>query len=141
MVDFDQPALIEGVLQVSGKEKLIYIGHSQGSAQLVLGLGVHQHLSHKIAAFIGLGTVVSLEGVNDHVVLKAVDKLKLLELCNLLGLKRLLIFSQMLSRAIGILVYNSKFHFEFVMIAIRMLCGMSKKNKISSEYFGVMLTQ
>ena len=87
MVDFDQPALIEGVLQVSGKEKLIYIGHSQGSAQLVLGLGVHQHLSHKIAAFIGLGTVVSLEGVNDHVVLKVVDKLKLLELCNLLGEK------------------------------------------------------
>jgi hypothetical protein len=45
------------------KEKIFYIGHSQGSTQLLLALDVHSELRDKIAVFIGLGTVVSLSGV------------------------------------------------------------------------------
>lgn len=63
LVDFDQPAMLEGVLKHSGKDKLIYVGHSQGSAQFVLGMGVHHHLQEKIAGFIGLGTVVSMHNL------------------------------------------------------------------------------
>jgi pimeloyl-ACP methyl ester carboxylesterase len=63
LVEYDQPAIIEGVLRETGKEKVIYLGHSQGSTQFLLGLGVHRELSCKIAAFIGLGTVVSLQNV------------------------------------------------------------------------------
>ena len=120
---------------------MVYVGHSQGSTQFILGMGVHKHLQDKIAGFIGLGTAVALDNLQDHTILKVVDKLKLMEICNFLGLKRLLIFSSFLSKSIGVMMYNSKFHSNFVMYFIRMLCGFSNKNKISDEYFGVMLSQ
>jgi pimeloyl-ACP methyl ester carboxylesterase len=69
LIQYDQPAVINGVLRETGKEKLIYIGHSQGSAQFLLGLGLNPDLQHKIAVFVGLGTVLSFEHVNSHVVM------------------------------------------------------------------------
>lgn len=78
LVDHDQPAVIEGVLAITGKPKVVYIGHSQGSTQFMLGLGVHPHLREKIACFIGLGSVVSLQNTTNHTVLQCLDRLKLL---------------------------------------------------------------
>ena len=43
-MEYDQPALINKVLELTGKEKIVYIGHSQGSAQFLLGLGIHEKL-------------------------------------------------------------------------------------------------
>ena len=103
-------------------------------------MGVHKHLHQKIAGFVGLGTVVSLDNIHNHTIIKYVDKLKILEICNFFGFKRLLILSKFFSKAVGILMYNSKIHAFLIMYFIRMLCGFSKNNKISSEYFGVMLT-
>ena len=54
IVDYDQLAIINGVLSVTLKKKLVYIGHSQGSTQLLLSFGVHKELKDKIAGFIGL---------------------------------------------------------------------------------------
>lgn len=42
--EFDQPALINKVLEETKKEKLIYIGHSQGSTQFLLGMSYHEEL-------------------------------------------------------------------------------------------------
>ena len=44
LIEYDLPTIIEGVLEVSKKEKLTYIGHSQGATQLLFGLGVHPNL-------------------------------------------------------------------------------------------------
>ena len=75
-VDYDQPVLINSVLQEAKAEKLIYIGHSQGSTQLLVSTGIHKDLKDKIVCFIGMGTVISLEGVDNHQVLKYLDKFK-----------------------------------------------------------------
>lgn len=53
--------MIDGILEVTNKEKIVYIGHSQGSTQFLLGLGVNSQIKDKIASFIGLGTVISLD--------------------------------------------------------------------------------
>lgn len=78
LIQHDQPTIIEGVLAETGKEKIIYLGHSQGSAQLVLGMGVNAHLQDKIAGFIGLGTVVSFQNVKSHLVLQVMSGFYLL---------------------------------------------------------------
>jgi hypothetical protein len=132
--------MIEGVLKSSGKDKLIYVGHSQGSTQFLLGMGAHQHLHEKIAGFVGLGTVVSMDNLEDHLILKVLSKFKLLELCNWIGFKRILILPHLLSRAFGVLVYNYNFYHDMTMLFVRLLCGFSVKNKIPKDYFGVMLT-
>jgi hypothetical protein len=77
LIEHDQPAIINGVLEISKKQKLIYVGHSQGSVQFILSLGIYDILNEKIAAFIGMGTVVSFKGIKDHKLLKMLDKLKI----------------------------------------------------------------
>jgi hypothetical protein len=65
------------VLEASKKEKLIYVGHSQGSAQFILAMGVHKEISKKIACFIGLGALISMTNLKDHFLLRLLDKLRL----------------------------------------------------------------
>jgi hypothetical protein len=67
--------MINSILNKTGKQKLIYIGHSQGSTQFLVSTGLHD-FDDKIACFIGMGTVISLENVNDHIVLKYLSKFK-----------------------------------------------------------------
>lgn len=62
--------MINSILNETRCEKLIYIGHSQGSTQFLASTGIHEDLSDKIMCFIGMGTVISLENVNDHLILK-----------------------------------------------------------------------
>ena len=119
---------------------MIYIGHSQGSTQFLLGLGLHSNLQHKIASFIGLGTVISLSHVNSHTILNALSKLFLLELYKSIGFKKILVLPKVLSRAVGVLLYNSTLHLKVMMGFIRLLCGFSNKNKIPESLFGVIIT-
>jgi hypothetical protein len=109
---------------------VIYIGHSQGSTQFLLGLGLHSNLQHKIASFIGLGTVISLSHVNSHTILNALSKLFLLELYKSIGFKKILVLPKVLSRAVGVLLYNSTLHLKVMMGFMRLLCGFSNKNKV-----------
>lgn len=74
-VEFDQPTMINSILNETRAEKLIYIGHSQGSTQFLVSTGVHD-LNDKIVCFIGMGTVISLENVTNHLVLKYVALFK-----------------------------------------------------------------
>lgn len=83
---------------------------------------------------------MSLENIEDHIILKTLDKLKLIEIARFFGFKRILFLPDLLSRAFGVLVYNCRFYHCIVMFFVRLLCGNSLKNKISEPYFGVMLT-
>jgi hypothetical protein len=103
-------------------------------------MGIHNNLQDKIAGFIALGPVVSFYDLENHAILKFLSKFKLIELCNWIGFKRLLILPHLLSKAFGILVYNYNFYYSITMLFVRLLCGFSSKNKISKDYFGVMLT-
>lgn len=103
-------------------------------------MGTHGHLQDKIALFIGLGTVVSLENTRSHLVLKALSKLYLLELYRLIGFNKILVIPRVLSRAVGVLLYNSTLHTSIMMGFIRLLCGFSIKNKIPADLFGVIIT-
>ena len=102
-------------------------------------MGVHEHLHHKIASFVGLGTVVSLANL-DHSLLNIVGKFKIMELANFFGLKRLLILPKFFSKNLGGMICNNKIHSKLIMLFIRWLCGFNEKNKIPNDYFGVMLT-
>ena len=77
LIEHDQPAIINGVLEISRKQKLIYVGHSQGSVQFILSLGLHDQLASKIAGFIGMGTIISFKDMKNHSLINLLDKLKI----------------------------------------------------------------
>lgn len=72
--------------------------------------------------------------------LKLLDQFKLVELCRWLGFKKILVLPRMITKSVGILIYNCRLYYDSMMMFVRMLCGHSQKNKISSELFGVMIT-
>jgi hypothetical protein len=45
-----------------------------------------------------------------------------------------------LSKAVGVLIYNSRLHYHIMMKFIRMLSGHTLRNKIPTELFGVIIT-
>jgi len=57
MAQFDLPASINYVLNKTGKEKLVYVGHSQGTTIGFAAFSSNQQLSEKIELFISLAPV------------------------------------------------------------------------------------
>jgi len=46
-----------------------------------------------------------------------------------------------LTKAVGVLIDNSKLYFALVMSTVRMLCGYSENNNISGSLFGSIISQ
>jgi lysosomal acid lipase/cholesteryl ester hydrolase len=101
---------------------------------------VHPELQDKVLCFIGLGTVVSLEGVDNHLVLKYLAKFRAVEFLRLLGFKTILHLPDWVTRAIGVLIYNTKFYFSLFFGIVNILCGTPNRNKIDKERLGVIIS-
>jgi hypothetical protein len=52
----------------------------------------------------------------------------------------MLIVPHALSRAVGVLAYNSRFHYSLYLVFIRLLCGITKKNNVTEDRLGVIVT-
>lgn len=61
---FDLPANINFVLKHTGQEKLTYIGHSQGTTQMLLGASLNPlYFKNNVNLFVALGPVAELHHV------------------------------------------------------------------------------
>lgn len=57
----DDPAFIDFILKRAGKEKLIYVGHSQGTTQMFIGSSMKpDYFSSKVSLFVALAPVARL---------------------------------------------------------------------------------
>lgn len=138
-VEYDQPKMINSVLRESGSEKLIYIGHSQGSTQFLLSVGIH-NFADKIACFIGMGTVISLENVNNHKLLKFLAKTRCIKILKLLGFKTVLGLPRNLTKASAVLVSNNSFYSKAFVAFVKLLCGEALVKNLNHDNLGVMIS-
>lgn len=60
---FDIPSTIDYVLEVSGKQSLIYIGFSQGSAQAFASISINPRLNEKIEKLIAISPATTPHGL------------------------------------------------------------------------------
>jgi pimeloyl-ACP methyl ester carboxylesterase len=69
MGKYDLPAMIEFIRGKTGKEKISYIGHSQGTAQLFSALTYNtEYFTSRLNSFVALGPVTSMENVGSGLV-------------------------------------------------------------------------
>lgn len=84
----DQPAIIEYILKTTGKEKLVYVGHSQGNTQMFAGLSDPEstdYLNSKISKFIALAPVVYATQCQNKALKQFADNPLILQTCQLWG--------------------------------------------------------
>ena len=60
MADFDLPAMLTYVLNVTGQEQLFYVGHSQGTLMGFTGFSDNPELGKKVKQFFALAPVYTL---------------------------------------------------------------------------------
>jgi lysosomal acid lipase/cholesteryl ester hydrolase len=60
LAKFDLPANIEYIKKASGQEKVIYIGHSQGTTQMFAHLCTNPEFQENLKCFVGLGPVAKV---------------------------------------------------------------------------------
>jgi hypothetical protein len=128
-------------LKVTGADKLIYIGHSQGSTQLLSALEIDRGIGEKIEVFFGLGPVISMEYLERHLILDLLDRLKIVEMLKWIGFRSVFCMPSWVSRVAGFLIYNSEGFCKGIHWVVRSLCGKNKKNvKINLERFGIIMS-
>jgi len=94
----DLPAIINFILKETGREKLSYIGHSQGTAQLFAAMSLNmEYYQNRINCFLALGPVTSLENLGSTF-LKVAANSKLDKLLSFFGATELLGNSQALAK-------------------------------------------
>lgn len=89
MGKLDQPAIIDYILKVTGKNKLVYVGHSQANTQMFAGLSdpaSTYYLNSKISKFIALVPVVFATQCHNKALKQFADYPLILETCNLWGI-------------------------------------------------------
>ena len=72
MADSDLPSVIDKVLQISGSEKLIYAGHSQGTTQFFIFNELHPEYESKIKGFLAMAPIAFM-GHSDSFVLQLIS--------------------------------------------------------------------
>ncbi|RLN48850.1 hypothetical protein BBJ28_00003116 [Nothophytophthora sp. Chile5] len=67
MALYDMPAMINYVLDTSGRSTLSYVGHSEGTMQAFAGFSVNQELAQRVSYFGALAPVAYLGGVTSPI--------------------------------------------------------------------------
>lgn len=68
MAMFDIPDTVDYILRETGREKLNYIGFSQGTAQAMAALSINPDLNDKVNIFIGLAPAYAPKGFSNYFV-------------------------------------------------------------------------
>lgn len=84
----DQPAIIDYILKKTGQEKVVFVGHSQGTTQMFAGLSDDEskdYLNSKISKFIALAPVVFATQCNNKALKQYHSNPLILQTCDLWG--------------------------------------------------------
>lgn len=66
---YDQPALWKYVMEKTGQEKIIYIGHSQGTCQMFVAMCEHTEFFKKhMLKFVAIAPVLRVSNLNSPAV-------------------------------------------------------------------------
>ena len=74
MGQYDQPAIIDYILNITNNSKLAYIGHSQGTTQMFYALSKYgDSMREKLSLFVALAPVTKITNQKAEVISVAAD--------------------------------------------------------------------
>ena len=67
MGKYDIPAVINFIINTTGKSKLLYVGHSMGCAMFFIAMTYHPELNSKIELMFALGPAANLNNMRSPI--------------------------------------------------------------------------
>lgn len=101
MAEYDLPANVGYIKNVTGAEKIVYIGHSQGTVQLFAHLTEHPEFKENLKAFFGLGPLIRVNHQKSFVI-KLLMESRVADLLSFLGVDSALYLSSDVFPALGL---------------------------------------
>ena len=121
MGEYDLPANIDYVKNITGSKQVIFIGHSQGATQLFAHLTEDPKFKENIRIFFGLGP--SIYNINQGSILaRMLQETEIVDLLDFLGLKSALYMSSDVFPSLGIICEKLS---GICADVVRLICGNS----------------
>ncbi|XP_071941868.1 gastric triacylglycerol lipase-like [Antedon mediterranea] len=127
MAEFDLPAMVNYVLNVTKQPKLSYVGHSQGTIMGFVEFSYNQKLAEKINVFIALAPVANVTHMESPIRYLAAFLPEIQFLFDILGVKEFLPNTEFIDMLAEDLC-NQPDTFLFCKNIIFILCGYDDKN-------------
>ncbi|KAJ1970373.1 cholesterol esterase, partial [Dimargaris verticillata] len=116
MAMFDVPDTVHHILQVTGAHSLVYVGFSQGTAQMFCALASNRLLNDKVSLFVALAPATTPRGFDNDIVnamIKTSPQVLYLMLGRKEALSIALVWKEMLSRSLHVWIYDRCLRFLF----------------------------
>ncbi|CAK87989.1 unnamed protein product (macronuclear) [Paramecium tetraurelia] len=137
---YDFKAIVNHVKRASQKEKVIYIGHSQGSTQAFAYLSNNIDFQENLKCFIALGPVIYIKN-SKSVFLQFAVKTWIFEFTRLIGIPYFFVFDDCFNLKIGALCDMIPWIYrKFLFSITNLICGYPLQNKIDLKKFGFMVS-
>uniref|UniRef100_A0A7S3NBS5 Lipase n=1 Tax=Euplotes harpa TaxID=151035 RepID=A0A7S3NBS5_9SPIT len=133
MAKYDLPSNIDYILDYTNKDKVTYIGHSQGTMQFFAG-NCLQNVARKIEAFVGLGPVMYVNHMESPIATLAVT-LKLDMIFKFFGLNNILLWPKIVNVSLKDLVVRIR---RTIWRLIQLICGVGAEINIDLDRMPVM---
>mmetsp|Transcript_7244 Transcript_7244/g.6365 ORF Transcript_7244/g.6365 Transcript_7244/m.6365 type:complete len:80 (-) Transcript_7244:578-817(-) len=73
---YDLPAEIDYILEKTGQSQLSYMGHSEGTTQMFIGLSMNQaYFKEKVNLFVALAPIARLDHTMSNIIKLMADQL------------------------------------------------------------------
>ena len=134
MGEFDLPANVEYVKNATGVDKVIYIGHSQGTTQLFAHLAENPEFKDNLRMMFGLGPVIKVDHQGSLVVALLKD-LRIVDIMQFFGLDTFLYLESDVFPSLGLVCDKLS---GLCVDAVRLLCGNSEVVHYNASRMSVM---
>lgn len=134
MGKYDLPTNIQYIKNITSAEKVIYIGHSQGTTQVFAHLSENPDFKNNFKIFFGLGPVIRVNH-QQSLAIKLMMNARLADLLDFLGINSALYLSSDIFPALGVICEKIS---GVCVDVVRLLCGNSEVVHYNQSRMGVM---
>ncbi|TNV82823.1 hypothetical protein FGO68_gene15928 [Halteria grandinella] len=133
MAKYDVPANLNYILEETGAQQAVYVGHSQGTSQWFLANALYPEINQKFKAFIGIAPVIYADNVHTALV----DTLIKAEVPEKL-MKKGMAFMHTTEKVVTYLRKMARHFPRTALVFVQSICGVNERQHVDPSRIPIM---